>query len=351
MKTIRKQFFFALILFLVYYVVSTIVYTLYGDPGTTVADAIYMTGISFTTVGYGDTGFASTNTQKIIFTPLFIWGFLIQIIFVASAVNAFIALKVHIKVEESLMKVLAKFKRKHIVIFGVGKISPRVIEELFNVKASFIVADRNPILIEELREKYRKIHVIQISGKTPTEADLKSVNISKANVAIFDLGSDELNHIAGDMVRRANSSIRVLAVNDQLDFLPIMSVEGKIAINRHELCAMRIASLAFRPAVVNYLDKMLYRKDGVYRIEEVTVSKDASLVGKSVKDVFETTELKILIVGIEDRNIFDVIPRGKLIIQPDMTLFIQGEASEVETFRRLAENVLSISDYSARQSG
>ena len=54
MKTIRKQFLFALGLFLVYYVVTTVVYYLYGDPGSTVADAIYMTGISFTTIGYGD---------------------------------------------------------------------------------------------------------------------------------------------------------------------------------------------------------------------------------------------------------------------------------------------------------
>jgi len=350
MKTIKKQFLFALILFLVYYLVSTAVYTLYGDPGTTVADAIYMTGISFTTVGYGDTGFASTSTQKILFTPLFIWGFLIQIIFVASAVNAFIALKVHIKAEELLMKVLAKFKRKHIVIFGIGKISPHIIEEFVNVKASFIVADRNPVLIEELREKYRKIHVMQISGKTPTEADLKSVNIAKANVAIFDLGSDELNHIAGDMVQRANGGIRVLAVNDQRDFLPIMSTEGKMAINRHELCAMRIASLAFRPAVVNYLDKMLYKQDGVYRVEEITVLKGASLVGETVKEIFEATGLKVLLVGVEDREIFDVIPRGKLVIQADMTLFVQGEASEIGVFRRLAENDLSIKDINTRQS-
>ena len=166
MKAIKKQFLFALGLFLIYFIVSTIVYFLYGDPGITLADAVYMTGISFTTVGYGDTGFATTEAQKIIFTPLFIWGFLIQIVFVASAVNTFVALKIHLKIEETIMKMLTKFKKKHIVIFGIGKISPHVIEELIHVSASFVVMGNSITQIENLREKYDKITAIQMHGKT-----------------------------------------------------------------------------------------------------------------------------------------------------------------------------------------
>jgi len=345
MYTIKKQFLFALGLFLIYYVVSTIVYYTYADPGIHITDAIYMTGISFTTIGYGDGGFATTDTQKIIFTPLLIWGFLIQIVFVASAVNAFIALKIHIRVEEYLMKLSAKFKKEHTVIFGVGKIAPHVIEELFSVKADFVVADSNPEQIEGLRERYRKIHVLQISGKTPTDSDLEMVNIAKADVAIFDLGSDELNHIAGDMVRQANSKIRILSVNDQLDFLPIMQTEGKVAVNPHTLCAMKMASIAFRPAVTTYLDKMIHKPDGVFRVGEVTVSSQSGMVGKTLKEVFDASQLQLLVVGIEGREVFDIIPRGEQVIREDMTLFVQGEVSQIATFRRLAEGELSLSDF------
>jgi len=253
MRTVKKQFLFALGLFLIYYSVSTIVYYIYGDSGTGIADAVYMTGISFTTVGYSDSGFSSTPTQKAIFTPLFIWGFLIQIVFVASAVNAFIALKIHIRIEESFMKFMTRFKKGHIVIFGVGKIAPHIIDELINVRTSFIVVANSQKQIDGLREKHNKIEVLQMQGKTITDKVLKAVNITGAGVAIFDLESDELNHIAGDLVRRANNSIKVIAVNDHLEFLSIMEGEGKMAVNRHLLCAMRIASLAFRPSVANYL--------------------------------------------------------------------------------------------------
>ncbi len=345
MKTIRKQFLFTLALFLIYYAVSTIVYYIYGDPGIRISDAVYMTGISFTTIGYGDSGFATTDVQKIIFTPLLIWGFLIQIIFVASAVNAFVALKIHIRIEEALMKMLARFKKQHIVIFGVGKIAPHVIEELISVDADFIVADRDPKQIEELREKYHKIHILQIAGKTPTEAELTAVNIAKAKAAIFDLGSDELNHITGDMVQRANGQIKILSVNDQLDFLPIMERDGKIAVNRHSLCAMRIASMAHRPAVFNFLDKMLYKKDGVFRIEEVAIAESSGLIGKSLQEAFETTQLQLLVVGIQDRDVFDIIPRGKQIVQENFTLFVQGELNQIAAFRKLADGELALSDF------
>jgi voltage-gated potassium channel len=345
MNAIKKQFGFALALFLIYYFVSTITYYLYGDPGTTIADAIYMTGISFTTVGYGDTGFASTETQKIIFTPLFIWGFLIQIIFVASAVNAFVALKIHYKIEELLMKILTKFKKKHIVIFGIGKISPHVIDELIQVRASFVVVGNSIAQIENLTEKYKKITAIQMHGRTLTEKVLQEVNIARASVAIFDLGSDELNHIAGDLVRRANPSIKIITVNDQLDFLPIMGSEGKTAINSHQLCAMRIASLAFRPSIVTYLDRMLYIQDGIYRIEEINIFENSSVTGKTIQDVFEKTHLQILVIGIQDMDIFDIIPRGKQVLQPGMTLFVQGEVSQIDAFRKLAEGEKTLSEF------
>jgi len=350
MKAIKKQFGFALALFLIYYVASTIIYYIYGDPGTTIADAVYMTGISFTTVGYGDTGFASSETQKLIFTPLFIWGFLIQIIFVASAVNAFVALKIHHKIEELLMKILTRFKKKHIVIFGIGKISPHVIDELIQVRASFVVVGNSTAQIESLIEKYKKITAIQMHGRTLTEKVLQDVNITQASVAIFDLGSDELNHIAGDLVRRANPSIKIITVNDQLDFLPIMGSEGKTAINSHQLCAMRIASLAFRPSIVTYLDRMLYIKDGIFRIEEITIFDDTSIIGKTIQEVFERTGLNILVIGIQDMDLFDIIPRGKQMLQAGMTLFVQGEVSQIDAFRKLAQGESTLTGFSPPSS-
>jgi len=347
MKAIRNQFIFAIVLFLIYYVVSTVIYVLYGDPGTTVADAIYMTGISFTTVGYGDTGFATTDLQKIIFTPLFIWGFLIQIVFVAAAVNTFVALKIHLKIQETIMKFMTKFKKKHIVIFGVGKISPHVIEELIHVRASFVVVGNSTDQIETLHEKFDNLTVFQMHGKTLTEKILKEVNIENAGVAIFDMGSDELNHIAGDLVKRANPSIKIISVNDQMDFLPIMDGEGKTAINSHQLCAMKIASLAFRPAVANYLDRMLYIQEGIYRIEEITLQENCSIIGKTLQDVFEKTGLQVLVVGIQDMEIFDIIPRGKQVFKKGMTLFVQGEVTQIDAFRKLAEGETTLSDLSS----
>jgi len=347
MKAIRNQFVFAIGLLLIYYIVSTLIYSIYGDPDTTIADAIYMTGISFTTVGYGDTGFATTDLQKIIFTPLFIWGFLIQIVFVASAVNTFVALQIHLKIEETIMKILTKFKKKHIVVFGIGKISPHVIDELNHVRASFVVVSNSISHIETLREKYDNLAAIQMHGKTLTEKVLKEANIAKASVAIFDMGSDEMNHIAGDLVRKANPSIKIITVNDQLDFLPIMGGEGKTAINSHQLCAMRIASLAFRPSVATYLDRMLYIQDGVYRIEEVTIYENASIIGKTIQEVFEETRLQILVVGIQDMELFDIIPRGKQIFQEGITLFVQGEVSQIDAFRKLAEGETTLSNFTS----
>jgi Trk K+ transport system NAD-binding subunit len=182
-------------------------------------------------------------------------------------------------------------------------------------------------------------------GKTPSDRILSDVNIANAGVAIFDLASDELNHIAGDLVRRENPEIKVISVNDQLEFLPIMDGDGKTAVNRHVLCAMKIASIAFRPAIADYLDRMLYKQDGIFRIEEVTIQKDSRIIGSTLKEIFETSLLQILVVGIQDREVFDIIPRGKQVLEVGMTLFLQGELSQIASFRQMAEGELSLTDF------
>ena len=103
--------------------------------------------------------------------------------------------------------------------------------------------------------------------------------------------------------------------------------------------------MAHRPAVFNFLDKMLYKKDGVFRIEEVVIGKGSGIIGKTLREVFEASDLQLLVVGIEDRQIFDIIPRGKQIIQENMTLFMQGEVGQIHLFRKLADGEMALSDF------
>ena len=69
-------------------------------------------------------------------------------------------------------------------------------------------------------------------------------------------------------------------------------------VNPHFMCAMRLASLAKRPSVVNHLDRMLYKKDGIYRVEEVNIKGNSSLVGKTLGEIDFVKKLKLIVIEI-----------------------------------------------------
>ena len=81
------------------------------------------------------------------------------------------------------------------------------------------------------------------------------------------------------------------------------------------------------------------------RLRFKAIQSDSKIVGKTLKEIFESSRLEILVIGIEDREVFDIIPRGKQIVTVGMTIFLQGELSQISAFRQLAEGETSLADF------
>jgi len=342
---IKRQFYIALLLLLFYIVVATLTYRIIGDPGTTFADALYMAVLTLTTIGYTDTGFASTQFQKKVFTGIMVLSFCTQVVFAASVLNAFIATKIHMKISEAVMKFKFKFKRKHIIIFGVGKVAPYMIPEFFKTKTPLIVVSKDEDKALELSNKYKGLNIFYWPEKHFTDELFNDVNLKNARIAILDLGTDEKNHITADLIKEQNKDIEILAVGDDITYAPIMTQRGNKVVNPHFMCAMRIASLAKRPSVVNFLDRMLYKKEGAFRIEEVTFQKNSEFIGKTLEEINLPATLRLLPIGImEEGKEINILPLPEDRIRDSMTLIVQGEANDVEKLRDIADGFKTLNE-------
>jgi len=332
-----------IVLTIVFFIIffGAIGYRLLGDTGMSWIDSFYHTLLTISSIGYTDTGYGTTSAQKI-YGVLFMALCLITLSLTGAAFVAFFTeSKVHKRVWEVIMAAKMMFKRSHHIIIGVNKVAPHIISEFKRTQTPFCVIAQDESIISELLKVYKDLIIFHYPDKHFTEKIFKQVQLDKAVTVTLDLGNDETNHITADLVREYNPSLKILAVGDEMSYMPVMSKRIQHVVNPHFMCAMRLASLSKRPSVVNYLDRMLYKKDGVYRIEEVEIKENSPLVGKTLGEIDLPHRLQLCVVELmtptEDGYKSNFLPLPENVVSIEMIICVQGEVNQIEKLRDLAD--------------
>ncbi|MCH7782287.1 potassium channel protein [candidate division KSB1 bacterium] len=326
-------------------ILGSIGYKLVAEAGMSWIDSFYHTLLTITSIGYTDTGYGNTPVQKI-FGVIFMAMSLISLSITGAAFVAFFTeTKIHKKVWEIMMARKMKYKRSHMVLIGVNKVAPYIITEFLRTKTPFCVISQDEEVIANLIKEHKDLIIFHHPSKHFTEKIFEQVQLKNADKVILDLGNDEINYITSDLVREYNPDIKLLAVGDDMTYMPVMSKRMNHVVNPHNMCAMRLASLAKRPAVVNHLDRMLYKKDGVYRIEEVEVTKKSTMVNMTLQELDLPHNLKLCVVElmspVDDHFESNFLPLPEDTIEQGMKLCVQGEVENIELLRDVADGTKS----------
>jgi len=135
-------------------------YKLLGGPEWSFLDAVYMTIITLTTAGFGETQDLSANPSARILTIFIILFGMGSLLFVVSTITGFI-------VEGELSNVFGRRKmlkeilnlKNHFIVCGIGDIGCRVVKELKQTKRDFVVVDTNTERIEKLNELDKILYI------------------------------------------------------------------------------------------------------------------------------------------------------------------------------------------------
>jgi len=345
---VRRQLIIVLLLILLLSIIGAVGYKYFGDQGITWIDAFYHTILTVASIGYTDTGFGTTQIQKV-YGIVFMAICIVALSLVAAAFVAyFVQSKLHRTIWEVIMNFKMEFKHNHHVIFGVNHVAPYIIQEFYDTKTPFCVVTMNENDVEELSSKYKNLIIFYNPHKYFTDEMLEKVKIKDAETATIDLGNDETNHITADLIREKNPKIKILSVGEEMSYAPVMQKRINHVVNPHFMCAMRLTSLAKRPSVVTHLDRMLYKKDGVYRVEEVKISSNSCLIGKTLGEIDFPKTLKLIVTEIMratdggyDSNF---LPLPEDVITDKMILIVQGKVEDVEILRNLADGYIKLED-------
>ena len=326
----KKRLFYAIGFLLITFIIATIGYKILIGKEASYFDCFYMTIITLSTVGYGETIDLTGNTPARVFTIILILVGMSNLIFVLTAItSSVIDGQLNRYLRRKRMKKIINELNDHLVVCGAGNTGHHIIQELYNTKKEFVVIEENSEVYEELQNKY--LDIICIHGDATKDEVLQEAGIEKAKAIAAVLPYDKDNLFLTITAKQLNPKIRIIS--------KIMNLENKRKLIRagassivppQFIGALRLVSEMVRPKVVGFLDNMLRDKKNL-RIEEIHVPKNSWTIGKSLKELNLRENVGLQIIAFQDpiSQRYNYSPQGNDTIQENMTLITMGDPNQI----------------------
>ncbi len=307
--------------------------------GFTLLDAIYQSGITFTTVGFGEiapispAGRIFTITLIILGFGLFSFsvGILVEVLNKGSLVT--------IIKERQMLYNIARLKN-HFVICHHNEITIELSKQFRQNHIPFVVIDPREDLIK-IAEKHK--YPLYIQEDPHTEAALLKSFLSSAKglITLSDNTADNIAQIASTRLYEKELGLKrpyqiIASAKNEDDIEKLTKLGADKVISATKLMAQRLNSVSLRPDMENMLETLLYRKDAPIDMEEIKVPDHSWIRFKKLKEARLRDITNVSIVGIKDaKNYFVPMPKGDTMVGTGSTLLVIGTGESIRATKRI----------------
>ena len=332
-----KAFRLPLILTVITMLIGTMGYVLIDDFA--LMDAIYQTGITFTTVGFGEISPVS-DAGRIFTITLIISGFAVFTsaigILVAELNKGYI---VAILRERKMLYKIVRLK-KHFVVCYHNDYTIEVTKQLRSNHIPFVVIDPRPEIHKWAIENN---YTTYLQAEPYAELTMLKAHMASAK-GLISLSSSIADNIA------LIASVRLFEKEHELpnpyyvistaestgDVEKLKKLGADTVISPTRLTAKRISSMASRPDMENLLEELLYKSDNPLDMKEVFIPKYSWVVLKKIKQTNLREMTNISIIGITQKDgKFISMPKGDVLITSECKLLIIGMQSDITVAKNL----------------
>ncbi|MEA3498128.1 MAG: NAD-binding protein [Campylobacterota bacterium] len=332
-----KHFRLPLILLQVIMMVGTIGYMLIDD--FPILDALYQTGITFTTVGFGEINHIS-QAGRLFTITLIIFGFLIFTLSITALIQVLVKGKfLDLYKERDMLYKIARL-RNHFVIFNHNEYTIQLAEQFKQSHIPFVIVDPSDDM-EKIALEHN--YPYYIKEETYTEkAFLKShLSSAKGVISLSKNISDSITIIASvrlyeKELGRKNPFLIICNAESQKDVEKLKKLGADKVVAPPELMAKRVSAMAIRPDMENVLEEFLYKKDTPIDMEEIYIDDDSWFLNKAIKDAHLRDFLKVSIIGITLKDgHFVQNPEGNTKVQLGCKLLVIGNQNSISKAKKL----------------
>ena len=290
-------------------------------------DALYMTVITITTVGFGevrplDDG-SKLFTIFLILTSIVIVGYAISVIteYILSK-NNFEDLK-----QKKMQKKIDNLSG-HIIICGYGRNGKQAASKLMAYKKPFVVIERN----KEVIDKHQSELVPFVHGNANEDDILFLAGIDRATTLISALPNDADNLFVVLSARQINKDMTIISrASQETSYNKLKLAGANNVILPDKIGGDHMASLVVVPDLIEFIDNLSIVGESNINIEEIAVSKfyDTSEI-RTIRDLDLRQKTGCNVIGYKDGNGDYIInPEAEQRLMPNSKVIVLGRPEQI----------------------
>jgi voltage-gated potassium channel len=313
--------------------IGTLGYRLIEHETYTLFDALYMTIVTLSTIGYGETHPLSDAgrafTICLILVGVFSLGYSATE-FIRSVVSGEIAdiLGKH-KMEQDLAKLC-----DHIIVCGYGRMGRLVCKEFSRLNKRFVVIDASP---DEFKDFDHPSGIV-LQGDATSDSMLKHAGIERAHSLVTVMPSDADNLFTTLSARLLNPKLVIVArVEGMESEQKLIRAGANRVVSPYQLGGTRVAHAVLKPTVVDFIELTTRNEHIELQLEESRIEANSPLAGQTLADSRLRADHQIIIVAIKKRSgHMQFNPQSDAKLEVGDTLVAIGSRDHLENLSRLA---------------
>lgn len=301
-----------------------------------ILDALYMTVITISTVGYAEMGVMDTEAKlfsiMLIFVSIGTVGYLFSTI-----ISYFLEGDLKTAWRRRKMESRITGLSDHYIICGAGETGLNAIKQFQSSKVDFIVIDNDEVKVNDLIEE----NIYAIHGDATQDFVLDKARIKNAKGLITSLSTDAQNVYTVLTARQLNKDLYIVSrAIDKGAAGKLKKAGANNTISPNEIGGTRIASLMLRPNVISFLDVITRAGDVILDLEEVVIFENSSLIKKSLKEAQIPQQTGLIVLAIKKGNstTLTLNPKSDEVLNLGDSMIVLGREDQVNQLKEISKD-------------
>lgn len=315
--------------------VGTVGFVLIGDLPT--GDALYLTFITITTLGYTEIGGPFDPATRI-------WVVIVLISGMGAAIytlTAFMEYGFEILIgsdyrrRRKMTKELGRISN-HVIVCGYGRVGSTAASALRRDGIPLVVIEHDPDAVQAAMDD----GFIVVEGNATRDEVLVEAGLPDARSVIASVASSSDNLVITLSVRSLHPGIPVTAraIDEQTE-MKLTLAGADAVVTPERVGGERIAALATQPGLAEFIDTVVRDSATEFRVRRFVVSNTSPTIGRTLSDLDLRRDSGAMVIGIAQTDEpMQVNPDPHQPLESGDCVFGIGSVQQLESLEMLLEN-------------
>lgn len=302
--------------------------------GWPMLDALYMTIITLSTVGFGEVHPLSP-AGRMFTMGLIVSGGVFAAFALSNLAHFFFSGEWRTHWENQRRLHMLNQLSNHVIVCGYGRVGRNVVAELKAEGLPFVVIDLSTAKVALVEEAG---HLV-VHGDAAHESKLQEAGIARARGLVAAAKSDAENVFIVLTARSLRPDLSIVARADVEESEPkLLRAGANRVILPYHITGRRLVTMLVRPDVADFLDEVSHTSGLELLLEQIQIAPDSPLAGQTLAEVQTRHRLDVTVLACKHADgRWNTRPRGITVMEKGAQVIALGTIEQLQKLIELAK--------------